>query len=200
MHAMLIPTVLERTSNGERAFDLYSRLLEDRIINLTGPIDDQVAQLMISQFLWLESKNPGELIKFYINSPGGSVSAGLAIFDTINSITSPVHTYGVGSCASMGCVLLSAKYAKSGCKRFILPSARVMAHQVSGGAGGQCEDIQRSAQLMKKVNDDLLQKLATFTGQTLEKIRKDASRDHWMDANEAVAQGYVDEVVKPYVN
>lgn len=194
--AMTIPMVIERGSHGERVYDLYSRMLESRVIFLTGGIDDHVAQLIISQFLWLESVNPGAEIKFYINSPGGSVSAGLAIYDTINSISSPVITYGLGNCASMGCVLLSAKYDRAGCKRIILPSARVMAHQVSGGAGGQCEDIRITAKLMADVNEKLLRKIAQFTGQTYEKIKNDAKRDYWMTAEEAVEQGYADEILQ----
>lgn len=195
MNNLLIPTVIEKTSNGERAYDLYSRLLEERIVFLTGGINDDVAHLYISQFLWLESKAPGEPIKFYINSPGGSVSAGLAIYDAANMISSPIQTFGIGTCASMGSVLLSAKYDKPDCKRFVMENARVMAHQIRGGASGQCSDILKSAEQADKVNRDLLGKIAKFTGQPLEKVVKDTARDHWMNAQEAVEQGYADKVI-----
>lgn len=194
---MFVPNVLERTSNGERVYDLMSRMFEDRNIFLNGEINDHVSLLIIQQFLWLESQAPGQRINFYINSPGGSVSSGLAIYDTINTIKSPVTTIGYGTCASMGCILLSAKYKKEGCKRVLLPSALVMAHQVRGGAGGQASDILIEAKLMRSINDGLFQKLADFTGKTFEQIKKDADRDHWMTAEEAVENGYADSIITP---
>ena len=190
---MFLPTVLERTSNGERAYDLPSRMLEERIIFLNGEINDHVAYIIIQQLLWLDHVSEAP-IKLYLNSPGGSVSAGLAIYDTINTIKAPVNVFGYGICASMGCVLLSAKYARPNCKRYVLPSCRVMAHQVRGGAGGQCSDIQIEAKLMKEINVDLFKKLSDWTGQSYSQIEERAARDYWMSAEQAVAEGYADAV------
>ena len=191
---MLVPTVIEKTHDGERAYDLFSRILKDRIIYLNGEINENSAHIAICEFLFLENDAPGEEIKFYINSPGGSVSDGLALFDTINSITSPVITFGIGTCASMACVLLAAKYDRENCKRYVMPNCRVMAHQVRGGATGQASDILIEAKEMAKINKDIYEKLSKFTGQTYEKISKDASRDFWMSAEEAVKLGYADEI------
>lgn len=194
---MFIPTVLEKTSHGERAYDLTSRMLEERIVFLNGEINDQVAMILIQQFLWLEHQDPGKPIMFYINSPGGSVSDGLAIYDAINSITSPVTTVGLGTCASMACTLLAAKYDNKETKRYVLPNTLVMAHQVRGGVGGQASDILIEAKLMRLLNNKLFSFLAKWTNQTLEKIESDADRDYWMTAEEAVAQGYADAIYKP---
>jgi ATP-dependent Clp protease protease subunit len=168
-------------------------MLEERIIFLNGEVNDHTTYLMIQQFLWLDHVSDAP-IKFYLNSPGGSVSAGLAIYDTIATIKSPITVFGYGNCASMGCILLSAKYDRPGCKRYVLPSCRVMAHQVRGGAGGQCSDMLIEAKLMTEINEDLFQKIATWTGQPYEKIKADANRDYWMTAEKAVEEGYADAV------
>ena len=195
---MFVPTILEKTANGERAYDLMSRMLEDRNIFLTGEINDQVALLIIQQFLWLESQEPGKMIKFYLNSPGGSVTAGLSIFDTLSTISSPITTIGFGTCASMGCFLLSAKYNREGCIRVVLPNTMVMAHQVRGGAGGQASDIIIEAKLMTELNNNLFKKMAGFTGKTFEQLKSEADRDYWMTAEEAVTNGFVDSVLTPF--
>jgi ATP-dependent Clp protease protease subunit len=189
---MLIPTVIEKTTNGERAYDIYSRLLNDRIIFLGGPIDDHVANLVIAQLLYLDHSDSKKDIQLYINSPGGSVTAGLAIVDTMNFIKSDVSTICVGIAASMGAVLLSAG-AKG--KRFVLPNSEVMIHQVMGGAEGQASDIAINAKHILRTKDTLNKILAKNTGQTMATIEKDSDRDNYMTAEEAKKYGLVDEII-----
>lgn len=189
---MVIPTVIEKTQNGERAYDIYSRLLKDRIIFLGSGINDQVANAVIAQLLFLESQDSKKDIFLYINSPGGSVSAGLAIVDTMNFIKAPVSTVCVGMAASMGAMLLSA--GEKG-KRFILPHARVMIHQPLGGVEGQSKDIEITAKEIVKVRETLYKMLADNTGQDYEKVDQDADRDYWMSSKEAVDYGIVDEIM-----
>jgi ATP-dependent Clp protease, protease subunit len=188
----LVPMVVEQTARGERAFDIYSRLLKERIIFLTGAVYDQVSALICAQLLFLESENPSKDISFYINSPGGVVSAGLAIYDTMQYIRSPVSTVCIGQAASMGSLLLTAG-AKG--KRFALPNARVMVHQPSGGAQGQATDIEIHAKDILKTKAVMNRILAERTGQPLEKIERDTERDYFLDAEEAKAYGIVDQVV-----
>ncbi len=189
----LIPTVIEKTSYGERAYDIYSRLLKDRIIFLGTAIDDGVANAVVAQLLFLANQNPDEDIKLYINSPGGSVTAGLAIYDTMQHIKPDVSTICVGMAASMGSVLLTAG-AKG--KRFCLPNSEVMIHQVLGGAQGQASDIQIHAEHIIKMKHQLNGILAKHSGQSVEKIEKDADRDYFMTAADAVAYGLVDKVIE----
>lgn len=192
----LIPTVIEKTAYGERAYDIYSRLLKDRIIFLGGGISDGVANAVIAQMLFLESQNPKEEIKFYINSPGGSVTAGMAIYDTMNHIRPDVSTICVGIAASMGAFLLSA--GKKG-KRFALPNSEVLLHQVhniGGGIEGQAIDVEIAARHMVRTKEKMNHILSKTTGQTLAKIEKDTDRDFWMDADEAKKYGVIDEVIK----
>ena len=189
---ILVPMVVEKTNLGERAYDIYSRLLKDRIIFLGGPIDGHVANLIVAQLLFLESEDPKKDIAFYINSPGGHVSAGLAILDTMNVIKPNVATYCVGMAASMGAVLLSAG-AKG--KRFVLPNAEVMIHQPSGGAEGMAADIEITAKQIVKIRERLNKILAKNTGQPLKKIETDVDRDFFMDAEESVAYGIVDKIL-----
>jgi ATP-dependent Clp protease protease subunit len=188
----LVPMVVEQTSRGERAFDIYSRLLKERIVFLTGPVYDQVGSLICAQLLYLESDNPNKDISFYINSPGGVVSSGLAIYDTMQYIRSPVSTVCIGMAASMGSLLLTAG-AKG--KRYALPNARIMVHQPSGGAQGQATDIEIQAReiltLRKRLNDIYVH----HTGQSLEAIERKLERDSYMSAEEAQEFGLVDEVV-----
>lgn len=190
---MLIPTVIEKSQFGERAYDIYSRLLRDNIIFLGGPIDDNVANIVIAQLLFLESEDPKKDINLYINSPGGSVSAGLAIVDTMNHIKNDVSTIAVGLAASMGAVILTSG-AKG--KRFALPTAEVMIHQPHGGAEGQATDIEISAKRIIKMREISNKIFAKTTGQPLEKVEKDADRDFFMDAEEAKKYGIVDKVLK----
>jgi ATP-dependent Clp protease, protease subunit len=190
---MLVPMVIEKTSLGERAFDIYSRLLKDRIIFLGGPIDGHVANLIVAQLLYLESEDPKKDISFYINSPGGHVSAGLAILDTMNHIRPNVSTVCVGMAASMGALLLSA--GEKG-KRFVLPNAEVMIHQPSGGAEGMATDIEITAKQIIKIREQLNKILAKNTGQPIKKIETDVDRDFFMTAEESVAYGVVDKVMK----
>ncbi len=189
----LIPTVIEKTSYGERAYDIYSRLLKDRIIFLGDGIDEHVANIIVAQLLFLESQDKTKDIKIYINSPGGSVTAGLAILDTMNYIKPDVATVCIGMAASMGAVLLSA--GKKG-KRFALPNAEVMIHQVMGGAEGQASDIKIRAERILKMKDMLNKLLSDNTGQKLEKVEKDADRDYFMSADEALKYGLIDKVIK----
>lgn len=189
---ILIPTVIEKTSYGERAYDIYSRLLKDRIIFLGDAIDDHMANIIIAQLLFLESQDKTKEIKLYINSPGGSVTAGLAIIDTMNYIKSDVSTICVGMAASMGAVLLSCG-AKG--KRYALPNAEVMIHQVLGGAEGQASDIKIRAERILKMKDGLNKILAEHTGQPFAKIEKDTDRDYFMSADEALHYGLVDKIV-----
>ena len=189
---MLVPMVVDQTPTGERSYDIYSRLLEDRIIFLTGPIDDAVANTIVAELIYLEGKNPDKDIYLYINSPGGSVTAGLAIFDTMNYIKCDVSTICVGMAASMGAFLLSS--GTKG-KRFALPSSQVLIHQPHlNGAGGQVSDIEILADTVKKQKDYLNKKLSEQTGQNLEKIKKDTDRDYNMTADEAKEYGIVDKI------
>ena len=188
----LIPMVIEQTSRGERAYDIYSRLLKDRIIFLGTPIDDIVANTVIAQLLFLEADDPDKDIYLYINSPGGIVTAGLAIYDTMNYIKSPVSTICIGQAASMGAVLLAAG-AKG--KRFSLPHARIMIHQPMGGFQGQATDIEIHAKEMLKMKDTLNRILSNHTGQPIEKIHVDTDRDFFMSGEDAKAYGIVDEVI-----
>ncbi|MBI5457674.1 ATP-dependent Clp endopeptidase proteolytic subunit ClpP [Candidatus Kaiserbacteria bacterium] len=189
---MLVPMVIEKTSMGERAYDIYSRLLKERIVFLGGPIDSDVANLVVAQLLFLASEDPKKDISFYINSPGGHVSAGLAVLDTMNHIQPNVSTVCVGMAASMGAVLLSA--GQKG-KRFALPNAEVMIHQPSGGAEGMAADIEITAKQILKLRERLNKILAKNTGQKIEKIAADVDRDFFMTAEEAVKYGIVDKVL-----
>lgn len=189
----IVPTVLEKSQFGERAYDIYSRLLKDRIIFLAGPINDTVANLVVAQLLFLEHQDSNKDIKLYINSPGGSVSAGLAIMDTMNHVKSDVSTICIGVAASMGAVLLSAG-AKG--KRLALPNAEILIHQVMGGAEGQASDIEITARQIIKMKERLNKVLAKNTGQKLERVEKDADRDFYMTAEEAKKYGLIDNVVK----
>lgn len=188
----LVPIVVEQTSRGERSYDIYSRLLKDRIIFLGTAIDDHVANLAIAQLLFLESDEPDQDIYIYINSPGGQVSAGLGIYDTMQYIKPDVQTICMGQAASMGALLLTAG-AKG--KRFALPNSRVMIHQPSGGFQGQHSDIAIQAQEISKVRDVLDGILASHTGQKKDKVRKDTERDHFMTGDEAKAYGLIDSVI-----
>ncbi|OGW42010.1 MAG: ATP-dependent Clp endopeptidase, proteolytic subunit ClpP [Nitrospirae bacterium GWD2_57_9] len=188
----LIPMVIEQTSRGERAYDIYSRLLKDRIIFLGTPIDDIVANTVIAQLLFLEADDPDKDIYLYINSPGGIVTAGLAIYDTMNYIKSPVSTICIGQAASMGALLLCAG-AKG--KRFSLPNARIMIHQPLGGFQGQATDIEIHAREILKMKDTLNKIMANHTGQPLEKIHTDTDRDFFMSGEDAKQYGLVDEVI-----
>jgi ATP-dependent Clp protease, protease subunit len=188
----LIPMVVEKTSLGERAYDIYSRLLKDRIIFIGSPIDDEVANAIIAQLLFLESANQKEDIKMYINSPGGSVSAALAIYDTMQYVKPEIQTICIGMAASAAALLLSA--GKKG-KRMVLPNSEVMIHQVLGGASGQATDIDIHARHILKTRDRLNKILAKHTGQKLAKIEKDTERDYFMSAEEAVKYGIVDKVI-----
>lgn len=189
----LVPTVIEQTNRGERAYDIYSRLLKDRIIFLIGPVEDGVSDIIIAQLLFLESQDPNKDIQFYINSPGGVVTAGLAIYDTMNYIKPDVSTICIGQAASMGAVLLSSG-AKG--KRFSLPNSNILIHQPSGGAQGQASDIQIQAEQILKIKKRLNKILADNTGQSIEKIQKDTDRDFAMDAYEAKEYGLIDKVIE----
>jgi ATP-dependent Clp protease protease subunit len=192
-HQYLIPTVIEKTNYGERAYDIYSRLLKDRIIFLGNAIDDGVANAVIAQLLFLENQDPEKDIKIYINSPGGSVASGMAIYDTMQYIKPDVSTICIGMAASMASVLLAA--GANG-KRFCLPNSEVMIHQVMGGTEGQASDIKIHAEHILKLKDKLNDLLAKHTGQDLKKIEKDADRDYFMTAKEAVAYGLADKVIE----
>ena len=189
---MLVPMVIEKTSMGERAYDIYSRLLKERIIFLGGPIDSDVANLVVAQLLFLASEDPKKDISFYINSPGGHVSAGLAILDTMNHIQPAVSTVCVGMAASMGAVLLSA--GEKG-KRFALPNAEIMIHQPSGGAEGMAADIEITAKQILRLRERLNKILAKNTGQAVKKVEQDVDRDYFMTADEAKSYGIVDKVL-----
>lgn len=188
----LIPTVIEKTSYGERAYDIYSRLLKDRIIFLGTAINDSVANTVIAQMLFLENQDPDKDIKLYINSPGGSVTAGMAIYDTMQYIKPDVSTICVGMAASMGAVLLTA--GEKG-KRFCLPHSEVMIHQVMGGAEGQASDIQIHAERIVKMKGKLNEIIAKHSGKSAKKVEKDADRDYFMSAKEAVEYGLIDKVI-----
>ena len=188
----MVPMVIEQSGRGERAYDIYSRLLKERIIFLVGPVEDYMANVIVAQLLFLESENPEKDIFLYINSPGGSVSAGMAIYDTMNFIKPDVSTLCTGMAASMGAFLLAAG-AKG--KRIALPNSRVMIHQPSGGAQGQATDIEITAKEILKIRQRLNEILAQQTGQPIEKVAADSERDKWMDAMEAKDYGMVDEVI-----
>ena len=189
----LVPTVIEQTSGGERAYDIYSRLLKDRIIMLNGEVNDHSANIVVSQLLFLAADDPEKDIHLYINSPGGSVTAGMAIFDTMNYIKPNVSTICMGLAASMGAFLLAA--GQKG-KRFVLPNAEVMIHQPLGGARGQATEIAIAAEHILKTRDKLNKILSERTGQTMETIAKDTDRDNFMDANQALAYGLVDQIIE----
>ena len=190
----LIPTVIEQSGRGERAFDIYSRLLKERIIFLVGPVTDHTANLVVAQMLFLESENPDKDIFFYIDSPGGSVTAGMSVFDTMNFIKPDVSTLCLGQAASMGAFLLSAG-AKG--KRFALPNSRIMIHQplIRGGLGGQASDIEIHARELIKIKQKLNELLAKHTGQPLEKVERDTDRDNFMSSEAAKEYGLIDEVI-----
>lgn len=189
----LVPMVIEQTPRGyERAYDIYSRLLKDRIIFIGTPIDDNVANLIIAQMLFLQMEDSGKEISIYINSPGGSVTAGLAIYDTIQFMKPDVATYCVGQATSMGALLLSAGTKT---KRFVLPNSRIMIHQPWGGIQGAAEDISRHAKEILNLRDKINELLAKHTGQPLDRIQKDTDRDYFMSAEEAKDYGLVDEVI-----
>lgn len=190
---ILIPTVIEKTNRGERAYDIYSRLLKERIIFLGTAINDTVANMIIAQLLFLESEDKNKDIQLYINTPGGSVTAGMAIYDTMQYIKPDVSTICVGTAASMGAVLLAAGENK---KRFALPNSEIMIHQVMGGAQGQATDIQIRAEHILKIKERLNRILAKHTGQAVKKVEKDADRDFYMSANEAKKYGIIDKVIK----
>ncbi len=188
----LIPMVIEQTSRGERSYDIYSRLLKERVIFMVGQVEDHMANLIVAQMLFLESENPDKDIHLYINSPGGSVTAGMAIYDTMRFIKPDVSTMCIGQAASMGSFLLSAG-AKG--KRYALPNSRVMIHQPLGGFQGQASDIQIHAQEIMKIKHTLNQALADHTGQSLKTIEKDTDRDNFMSAQQALEYGLVDQVL-----
>jgi ATP-dependent Clp protease protease subunit len=188
----LVPMVVEQSGRGERAYDIYSRLLKERVIFMVGPVNDQMANLIVAQLLFLESENPDKDISLYINSPGGSVSAGLAIFDTMNFIKPDVSTLCTGMAASMGAFLLAA--GANG-KRFSLPNSRIMIHQPSGGSQGQASDIEIQAKEILYLRERLNRILAERTGKTMEQIHKDTDRDRFMSGDEAAEYGLIDKVL-----
>ncbi|MGA8942728.1 MAG: ATP-dependent Clp endopeptidase proteolytic subunit ClpP [Thermoactinomyces sp.] len=189
----LVPMVVEQTNRGERSYDIYSRLLKDRIILLGSPVTDEVANLIVAQLLFLEAEDPEKDIHLYINSPGGSITAGMAIFDAMQYVKPDVSTICVGLAASMGAFLLAA--GKKG-KRFALPNSEVMIHQPLGGAEGQASDIEIRAKRILRTRDRINKLLSEFTGQPLEKIERDTDRDYFMSAEEALKYGLVDKVMK----
>ena len=191
---MSIPYVIEETGRGERGFDIYSRLLRDRIIFLGSAIDDNVANVVVAQLLFLERENPDADISLYINSPGGSVTAGMAIYDTMNYVRCPVRTVCVGLAASMGAFLLMA--GEKG-KRLALPNSEVMIHQPSGGAQGQATDVRIQAEWLLKTKQKMNRLMAEMTGKPLEQIELDVERDHFMNAQEALEYGIIDEIFQP---
>ena len=194
---VFIPTVIERTGRGERAYDIYSRLLEDRIIFVGTPITDTVANIVIAQLLFLQKENKNQEIQLYINSPGGYVSDGLAIYDTMQYLTCEIATYCIGQAMSMGALLLAA--GTKG-KRFALPHARVMLHQPSGGVGGTAADIERHTEEILKLKREMIEIFAHHTGQPVERVEEDSDRDFFLSAKEAAEYGLVDEVILPPVS
>ncbi len=188
----LVPIVVEQTARGERSYDIYSRLLKERVVFLVGPVEDYTANLIVAQMLFLESENPDKDIHLYINSPGGSVTAGLSIYDTMQFIKPEVSTMCIGQAASMGAFLLAAGAAG---KRYTLPNSRCMIHQPSGGAQGQASDIFIHAQEILKIRERLNELMAKHTGQTIERISADTERDNFLDAEQSKAYGLVDEVL-----
>jgi ATP-dependent Clp protease protease subunit len=192
-NSLLVPMVIEQTGRGERSYDIYSRLLKDRIVFIGTAIDDHVANLVVAQMLFLQMEDPKRDINIYINSPGGSVTAGLAIYDTMQYVTCDVATYCVGVAASMGAILLTA--GTKG-KRYALPNSDIMIHQVSGGAQGTASDVERTVEYMFKLKKRLISILAHHTGKTDVQIQADSDRDYWITAQQAKDYGLVDEVVK----
>ncbi len=190
----LVPMVVEQTSRGERSYDIYSRLMQDRIVLLGGEVNDDTANLIVAQLLFLQSQDAKKEISMYINSPGGSVTAGLAIYDTMQFISCPVATYCIGQAASMGAVLLTAG-AKG--KRYALPNSRIMIHQPWGGAEGKASDIEITCQEILRLKAKLNEILAAHSGQTMENVVRDTDRDHFMSADEACAWGLIDKVLLP---
>jgi ATP-dependent Clp protease protease subunit len=197
MSANLVPVVVEQTARGERSYDIYSRLLKDRVIFLTGQVEDHMANLIVAQLLFCESENPDKDIHLYINSPGGSVTAGLSIYDTMQYIQPDVSTMCIGQAASMGAMLLTGG-AKG--KRLVLPHARMMIHQPSGGAEGQASDIEIQANEIVKIRHRLNQIMSYHTGQPIDVVAKDTDRDNFMTAQEAVDYGLVDKVIERRVD
>jgi len=193
----LIPMVVEQTARGERSYDIYSRLLKERIIFVVGPIDDNVANLVVAQMLFLESENADKDVQLYINSPGGSVTSGLAIYDTMQFINSEVSTMCIGQAASMGAFLLAGG-AKG--KRYCLPNSRVMIHQPSGGSQGQASDIEIQAKEILFLRERMNAIMAEHTGKTAEQLAKDTERDNFMTANDALAYGLIDKIQEPRAN
>ena len=189
----LVPTVIEQTNRGERAYDIFSRLLKDRIIFIDGEIGDQMADLVVAQLIFLESEDPKKDINLYINSPGGSVTAGLAIYDTMQYVSCPIRTICMGQACSMAAILLAA--GENG-KRAILPNARVMIHQPSGGAKGQASDILISSKELQRIREVTTRLLSIHTGRSEEEISKDILRDYYMDADKAAEYGIVDKVMR----
>ncbi len=187
-----VPVVVEQTGKGERSYDIYSRLLKDRIVMLSGEVNDAVAASIVAQFLFLEADDPSKDIYFYINSPGGVVTAGMSMFDTMNYIKPDICTICIGQAASMGAFLLAA--GTKG-KRYSLPNSRIMIHQPSGGAQGQSTDIQIQAQEIQRLKDSLNEHLASFTSQDVKKIQEDTERDNFMSAAEACEYGMIDKVI-----
>jgi ATP-dependent Clp protease protease subunit len=192
-NSLLVPMVIEQTGRGERSYDIYSRLLKDRIVFIGTAIDDHVANLVVAQMLFLQMEDSKRDINLYINSPGGSVTAGLAIYDTMQYVTCDVATYCVGVAASMGAILLTA--GTKG-KRYALPNSDIMIHQVSGGAQGTASDVERTVEYMYKLKKRLISILAHHTGKTIEQIQTDSDRDYWITSQQAKEYGLVDEVVK----
>lgn len=192
-HAMLVPMVIEQTPRGERSFDIFSRLLKERVIFCVGPVEDHMANLIVAQLLFLESENPDQEISLYINSPGGSVTAGMSIYDTMQFLKAPVSTICVGQACSMGAFLLAA--GEKG-RRFCLPNARVMIHQPSGGFQGQASDMDIHVREILQIRHRLNSLLAKHTGQPLERLEKDTDRDNFMSAEDAKAYGLVDAVIE----
>ncbi|MBE5778437.1 MAG: ATP-dependent Clp endopeptidase proteolytic subunit ClpP [Clostridiales bacterium] len=190
----LIPMVIEQTNRGERSFDIYSRLLKDRIVFLGGEINDDVANVVVAQLLFLEMENPDSDISLYINSPGGSVTAGMAIFDTMNYIKPDVRTVCIGMAASMGAFLMMA--GTKG-KRLALPNSEIMIHQPLGGASGQATDVAIRAEWLMKTKEKMTRMMADMTGQDLEKVKQDVERDYFMSAEEALKYGIIDEIYQP---
>lgn len=192
-NSYFVPVVVEQTGRGERSYDIYSRLLKDRIVFIGTPIDDYVANLVVAQMLFLQMEDPKRDINLYINSPGGSVTAGLAVYDTMQFVTCDVATYCVGVAASMGAVLLTA--GTKG-KRYALPNSDIMIHQVSGGAQGTASDVERTVEYMFRLKKRLIKIMAHHTGKSEDRIKEDSDRDYWITAEQAKDYGLVDEVVK----
>ena len=190
----LVPMVIEQTNRGERSFDIYSRLLKDRIVFLGGEIDDDTANLVVAQLLFLEMENPESDISLYINSPGGSVTAGMAIFDTMNYIKPDVRTVCIGMAASMGAFLMMA--GKKG-KRLALPNSEIMIHQPLGGAQGQATDVAIRAEWLMKTKEKMTRMMSEMTGQDIERVKQDVERDYFMSAEEALKYGIIDEIYQP---